>query len=519
MAICRYWQQGQCRFGNQCKYEHGTPNPGGFIQPRAPGGSGDMTNTLVQTVKVDLEQWEKGNQWIFSCYSPAKDTACFPGLDDMSQEELRWEAYTAKINQNVNQYQQKIQAMINEYAQKRNLLRQPSDQVKTVLLRIYNREDLTGFHNVLSGQPVNTAGNVFGGSGSTSSSIFGSAPQPSGSSIFGSTSSSTFGAPSVFGSSANSAFGSSNNSLIKPAATASIFGQSNMTSANSSSGSIFSNPATTQPTSNLFGQNTSTMSSGSIFGNANKPTSVFGQASNNPSPQAPQTTSVFGQPANTFGQPATIQPSPFLGPTTTQGSSSIFGSSPSMSASTSVFGQPTTSPFTQISSPASSVQSTFGQAAFSQPPTQASNPSPFGQPPAQSQTTFGTNLAAPQPSVFGSPSTFGQPSVASTSAISIAPYMTTSSAAPLQGSPAVISSNPFGTPPPSISNPFEKNSSSTSSEKPTMGLFGQKIIPQKDSSIYTQLDDLTEEEKEQFSAVKFELGKIPLRPPPKEMCV
>ncbi len=57
----------------------------------------DITNTLVQTVKVDMEQWEKGRQWVFSCYSPAKETACYPGLEDISPEEMRLEAYSARF--------------------------------------------------------------------------------------------------------------------------------------------------------------------------------------------------------------------------------------------------------------------------------------------------------------------------------------------------------------------------------------------------------------------------------------
>ena len=41
---------------------------------------------------------------------------------------------------------------------------------------------------------------------------------------------------------------------------------------------------------------------------------------------------------------------------------------------------------------------------------------------------------------------------------------------------------------------------------------------QKDSSMYTPMSELTEEEKNEFSEEKFTLGKIPVRPPPKEMC-
>lgn len=54
---------------------------------------GNIVEMLVQTVKQDVEQMEKGKQWPYSCYSLAKDCASIPGLDDISPEEIRFEAY------------------------------------------------------------------------------------------------------------------------------------------------------------------------------------------------------------------------------------------------------------------------------------------------------------------------------------------------------------------------------------------------------------------------------------------
>ena len=36
---------------------------------------------------------EKGHQWPYSCYSPAKDCISIPGIDDISPEEMRYDAY------------------------------------------------------------------------------------------------------------------------------------------------------------------------------------------------------------------------------------------------------------------------------------------------------------------------------------------------------------------------------------------------------------------------------------------
>ena len=43
----------------------------------------ELINTLVSTVKRDVETSEHGKQWSFSCYSPAKDCPCIPGIDDI----------------------------------------------------------------------------------------------------------------------------------------------------------------------------------------------------------------------------------------------------------------------------------------------------------------------------------------------------------------------------------------------------------------------------------------------------
>ena len=59
----------------------------------ASGGAASNTNVdvnqLMVTVKQDMECVEVSGQWIFSCYSPAKDCVSVPGLEDVSPEELR----------------------------------------------------------------------------------------------------------------------------------------------------------------------------------------------------------------------------------------------------------------------------------------------------------------------------------------------------------------------------------------------------------------------------------------------
>ena len=79
------------------------------------GGGGQQQNSelesqIVNTVKQvdlvtrfglafkllywqDMDAVDKLGQWVFSCYSPAKDCASVPGMDDICPEEMRMEAY------------------------------------------------------------------------------------------------------------------------------------------------------------------------------------------------------------------------------------------------------------------------------------------------------------------------------------------------------------------------------------------------------------------------------------------
>ena len=50
------------------------------------------------------------------------------------------------------------------------------------------------------------------------------------------------------------------------------------------------------------------------------------------------------------------------------------------------------------------------------------------------------------------------------------------------------------------------------------GLFGQVEKQMDPSCIWTPLDQLTAAEKAAFLAPEFELGNVPTRPPPRELC-
>lgn len=535
MTICHYYQQGRCSFGNQCRFEHSLPNR----------SNEDMTNTLVKTVELDMETWEKGRQWVFSCYAPAKEVHCFPDIDDISPEEMRYEAYASRQSNSSQEYQQKFQALLNSYAMKRKALAKPSEEIKGILRRLYAKEKvvLPPGSNIFNAAA--NVGSIFGGSSSSSntSSIFQSRPNQS----FGGGASSQSNASSVFGggqpASSNSIFGGS---ATKP----SIFGgstASNPSAPNpfssgtqSGSSSIFGGGSSTQPQgSSIFGGSNQSQASSSIFAASAKSPfgqSSFGQPANN-------TTNIFGggtqsqmqqsmSGSNTpFGQPSNVNPSggifgggssssmssPFGGNSVSNQGTSAFGgqtgtSSPSMGSS---FGGQSTTPLTTANpfSNQTNIQSPFGNPSQSSNTNPTSVQSPFGNP-SQNPTTnfspFGNPTQNPSTNLSNVQSPFGNPAQSTGNANAFSnppPSLQSGSVGAASGNPFLSQSGNAG----GLFAPVGGGNAST-------GLFGQKLPEMTDSYRYTPLDQFTPEELTLLQSEEFELGRIPERPPPLELC-
>jgi hypothetical protein len=167
-----------------------------------------------------------------------------------------------------------------------------------------------------------------------------------------------------------------------------------------------------------------------------------------------------------------------------------------------LFGKPTTggSIFGQAATTATPGGGVFGSSAVpGTPPT-----SLFGKPASTAGVTgggFGSGVfgqpASVTPAVSSPGSLFGQvPGLAASAA----------PATGLFGKPAAPSQSVFG-------------AAGSSSQ----GLFGAGAAGsgsvQNDALLYTPLAELTASEKQQFLAKMFTLGKIPMRPPPKELII
>ncbi|KAL7797284.1 hypothetical protein V8C37DRAFT_370602 [Trichoderma ceciliae] len=422
MAVCRFYQQGYCKFGSSCRYEH--PNAGGnrnqpsnrfgaLSGPNAGGNDSALSKYSISPDVIEKDLTIEAPQWILSAYAPGRDAPdqLFGGYPrEQSFEELRLHYLVGKASGNEQQALSEAQQLYqNAKQQMESALRNPIEAARFIVEgenRHPNRHDVckdgtqgAPFGEFLVGKRSIPDANPFGGNtaiAATAAATTGAFGQPS---ALGQR-------PNPFGQPSQSAFG-------QPSQTSSAFGQPAQTS------SAFGQP--TQPTA-AFGQASALGTKPSPFG-----APAFGQASqpntqSNPFGQTqPQQTqaSAFGQPSqlgqkpNPFGSAAGVGPSPFASagsgatPAANPFASSNVSqggvaSNPFGSNNTNQSAQPAAAtPFGQPSAPAANPFATVAQG----PASNAGNPfaqqssqqqSPFGAPANQnSGTSFGQTNASP----------------------------------------------------------------------------------------------------------------------------
>ncbi|QLQ82298.1 hypothetical protein HG537_0H00590 [Torulaspora globosa] len=513
---CKYFQQGNCKWGNSCKYAHVYANSDGSNQGQGTGMSEadlykSFTNpsSMAKIQKVILSDLQESEIIQKSPLASAYSYGLPCGINlindrDLSPEELRFKYYEARQRGNLGQYEAEVLAREKDMKKCLQHIRDHPDwavrylQRGTKELRETGQTTLkTGFINF----PIDFTGQTgFGASGSSS---FGANPftQGPGAAAFGQAQ----GSGGAFGAGATGPFGQ---------------GQAQ------GSGGAFSFGATKPSATNAFGiPNVAAQQSGGAFG---KPS--FSGFSNSAAGPVPSNKNVFGTPAPTqpagtgsvFGQPQ-------------------FGAGPATGSTTGAFGKPSfgTSSFGQTAfgsapsgttaSPFSSLQSTTTQSPFASlqnKPAAASTVSPFGslqtnQPPTPSpfgalQASNVTATAGP----FGQTSTnISSPFANLNAAASAAATATANKPTAPFGTPSMNTGNttsPFGAPKNAPANVFGLNftSSSTASADASRGRAHKFIqgIPTDGSQLSP--NDLDKQTVDQFKAPSFILGKVPDIPPP-----
>ncbi|RVX75419.1 hypothetical protein B0A52_00772 [Exophiala mesophila] len=455
MVVCKFWQQGNCKFGDSCRFEHpGSNRSGGSNSNRfgalATGGGGRRDSSFgggrgrnpdyiinPTEFRTELSEGKGRPNWILSAWGPKEGPASLLQSNEFSPEEIRLRFYELASQGKADEADREAIELWKKADSDMKNIAANAEAIGNVLREAEkakpNRWDYLSFDGSKTRDQFDAefksqnSGGAFGSNAASSSSPFGSNTTTT---PFGKPATSTFGQPSQ-----PTAFGTGGSTFGQPSqpsafgAGASTFGQPSQPTSSFGQPSTFGQPS--QPTSS-FGQ-ASTSFGQSSFGQPSQPTSSFGRPSQPTSAfgQPSQPTSTFGQPTQTssFGQPSQPtssfgRPSAFGAATFGQAAQPASASNQSTAFKSGSFGSGAPTSFG--SGTFGTGQSTFGQAsqptsAFGQPsqPTSAfgqpSQPtSSFGQP-SQPASTFGQPS---QPtSSFGQPSqptsTFGQPTAVS----------------------------------------------------------------------------------------------------------
>ncbi|KAH0952643.1 hypothetical protein HN011_006056 [Eciton burchellii] len=443
MVICKYYRQGNCRYGQYCQFEH----INNFGNAKV-----EYEDEIAITVAKEVLLAEKGGQWLLSCFGPLKERPCIPGMEDLSPEEIRWEIYQAQKNGIVEQAKIHFQQLCQDMKAKREALKNPTRETIAMLKKILGNggkapqlglTNNTSSNNVFASKTFGINNNPFGGGG------FGSSNNTS--SIFGKTNNNT--AP-MFGGTAT--FGNSLGGFGTTTSTTSIFDTTNTSTSFNSVQNNISAFGTSQNNSifgssqNMFGQSNSAFSGANQLGNTSS-TSLFNSAitsqANNPlfgnttttanlfsSSNSLQTNSVFGTPTtssnsfstNIFNQSKTQLPA--------FGGAPVFGgvtNNYTSNSSNPIFGNQTFGTSTGTTS-----SNIFGAAVTTTPA--------FGVPPVTTTPAFGVSDVTTTPA-FGVPAAttpaFGTPAATTTSTFGISAASTT----PTFGASAAITTPAFGT--------------------------------------------------------------------------
>lgn len=437
-------------------------------------------------VKSEVEAALKGSQWPLSCFGPFKDKQCVPFLEDQSCEEIRLLFYNAKQQGSIDNYQHQLIQQINNSKQKLQSFISMNQENLNNVVQIYNGNG-TGGDSMLSNTNPFGLNNMPTNNMSNASDLFGKSAFSNQNQI----------------STSNNIFGTQN----QASNSQSIFGGGNSSGFPSNSQNIFSSAANMAPSSNIFATENKTSS---IFQNQNQNQSVFG---NTPTPGIFDKPSMEADtPFNTFGQQ----------PNQTQnygsGNSNIFGNTPQQQQpqpqqlsnnifANSPFANPQASSFynTTQQQQAPPAQNIFGNL----PQQQNSAQNPFG---VSNQNMFSISSQQPQPQQQ-QPQQLQQQQPG---------QQTLSSSNPINHSASIFGNSNYNNPNPITSQqtPFGCNLSKNNTVYPPLQQH-QQSLPQyqyTDPSVYSKIEELTEEQKNVFSSDSFDLSSLPTVPPPKEMC-
>ncbi|XP_064535235.1 uncharacterized protein LOC135426160 [Drosophila montana] len=275
MGVCRFFQQGSCRFGTKCHNEHFDVN---------------------QYLKTDIESCINGKMWPFSVYGPFKDKPNIPNfIEDQSFEEVRYQAYESRRQNCFDQFHQQFTKEVLDTTNKMKVMLQATPQIIDVMIKLYESPEGTQPSANNNSNPFGFVGNntaqtssIFSkpALGASTANIFGSAAAtPS----FASSGSSIFGGGPVGGNNAGTSI------FAGATSTQNIFAQQQQQP--QQPGSFVQQQPMGQTQPSIFGQ-AQPQQQQNPFGQAQTPAAFSGGSSSVFAQAQPANASPFGQAVN-----------------------------------------------------------------------------------------------------------------------------------------------------------------------------------------------------------------------------
>lgn len=143
MVICNYYVRGQCKYGNNCRFEHprGTYNNNQNVHKYVSNNYNDdkEKNEFLQIVSTDLNNWiNTSHQWKLSCYSPFTTSHSMPEFEDYSMEEIRYMLYNARKTNSILEASREVKNKENNVIRCMQTMISPNADTRQQLLKFFD---------------------------------------------------------------------------------------------------------------------------------------------------------------------------------------------------------------------------------------------------------------------------------------------------------------------------------------------------------------------------------------------